>query len=904
MPRNNKMKLDMMSNNTPLSLSTAAENQMILPDVGVKLFDKNNIPFRHIKDEDFGLDLHHAAKRLGFPHFENPYVDDPGIEMRQETRSDATVKAEKVISIFRRNMNERCANLVMRRLGLYAMKPRHGRRTVTRFFDTLKQIMTGAGYTEEFGYIRAYLCGKDIELAAIDSTSLLNPTHPLYDDCCRVIMVHCRRICTSMFMKHTLKFKCSDHSSLPKMKHQLSAVLALKGWSAMEGYCGILKTQKAASSKHKQESFEEVNNNNNNEEEEEEEFDTGALEYDITTFENDLAVADSVLQVLREAGLTPHEVEKVLSILVAFVKTGKAHRFMLQDVTCEIQQAAPNQSLECMDTWMAPLLSYLSSGYGSLEMIRSDPVYKLEYEVSKARNEAFLRLLLDARMRTSHIYIQGLDEEMVDRNLAMKSDAERRLIRTCALNLASVLNETSFHALYSRFVRHKVTWRTHAETTDDSFLTDAREILPRECKEMLTEQLRRVGHALTLEALTISRLHVLNHGRHIRATARIESPRPLVVSKWLSSHTVFYSNAAAKTSHEAMQASLRHIGPVKNILMFEEPRVNLAPRMLLDNENVSLRKQDDQDTFLKGKNRNALGKKHPKKRQRMTNNNDHDNDQSLSLDMITRPSSFEMNDDDDLDDEDADFASVLMDGTVITSNNDDNSNNNNNVVASERKSRHGCVVEFETQDARDRALMPALKIFGVMVPGETENRALFSLPASTATVVTFHSIPFCMRIGAVMDHVAKALGPNMTLKVWEHNDNASFLPDLLITDGTFELKFKSYDDAAIIMDRMLAYLTALPDPKVVVDNHASDMVTSKGGSSIIGTTTGMREFAAKTVEKRLRRDKEKRQEKDENTIPDVVLNYADANVTYRPFEVSWLPVRRGSKVPFSSDIES
>ncbi|OQS00974.1 hypothetical protein ACHHYP_02069 [Achlya hypogyna] len=778
----------------------------------VKLIQEEKMPFRelHGGDDGIAIDLTYSARRMGFPHYENTYVDKPGDKVREESRSDATVKAERVMAVFRRSLNERTTNFILRKLSIYTTNPKPNKYSVTRFFESLEQLMSDE-YTKEYEYLRAFLCGKDVEQGTLDAQSLLAPTHPLYEDLCRVILVHCRRVCVTTYVRHSLK---QPASSLPQLKRQLHSLLRAQGWEEMATYCGISsKTTVDADA----------------DDATLDEWDVASLESDLVDFKAELAAADDALATLRNARLSAHEVEKVLSMMMAFVKNAKAHRNILQDVACEIQQAAPSQPREFTEKWVDAIVGYLSGGRVTLAELQADPIYAIDYLQYSNRNDAFLRLLLDARMRTSHVYIQGLDEESLDRTLALKPAETRDRVLTCALNLASLFNDKAFHSFYSRIVRHKLTWRSNLDTSDSIFLQDVQGLFPKECQLFMIELMRQVVPDLTLEALTISRLRIVNMGRQVRTTLTLATPAE--PEHWRADTSVFYGNLADLTTEGAIRQSLRHLGPIKRIFTFAEPRAGVAPRVHDGEADVAEKPKEKKGRTKKSK---------------------------------------------DAADEDDDAAEMEPEGDEDGRGKTKRTPSMANVVASERITAHECIVEFEEPRSREMALHPALKIFGVMVPGVKQNRAIFSHPAEPRKVITLHSIPYCTRIADVEASLREALGVEFSL-----GQNA--LPDLLITNGTMELAFDRYDDAAFVVEKLRLYLESLPDPKEVVP------VVKK-----VTKTKSTKEYTAKTQKERERREEEKEADLLRSAVPTVLLRYTDPDTKYRPFEVSWsaLPRRR------------
>ncbi|RHY48552.1 hypothetical protein DYB38_009984 [Aphanomyces astaci] len=828
----------------------------------VPLLEEALHPF-HSVHTDMNYDVESNALRMGFPHYKNEYVEEPGDEIREELREEATLMAERVLCRIRRTMGERETNKVLRKLSSYTTNPRPTRYSVAKFFGSL-EIMMQADHADEYTYLRAFLCGKDSEKAAMDTASLLHPDHPLYHDLCAVILVHCKRACSTTLAR-------VPNSTLPFVKRQMLRLLQAKGWDAMVSYAGLLHVPRD-----RNDSCLKPDDN---------EWIALTLEDDLAEFDRDLDDAKALLANVRRHGdLSHHDVEKLLSVMVAYVKMAKAHRDILHLLVCEFQNTchvvAPTTTTsntsssstnhrrhtnnhETHDTWVASVVEYLSSGRVHLPNIQAAEGFAADLVHHRHRSDAAIRLLLDARMRTSHIYIRGLDEEVLDRTMANKSDAMRRALLTTALNLATVLDDREFHAFYGRYVRHKLTWRSNFDSSVEIFLGDVADGLPKQIPEaarrLLVDSLGRVHNDLTLEALNVCRLRVLNRGRLIRTTATLTrtsvkpddnesvdappSPLPDLPSSWDRRRTVFYHNLPPKITVETVRHTFQNIGPIVRLWMFDEPRAELAPvepPPATDATTDAAAAADDTPT----------GKKPKKKRVSRKANKEPD--------QPTR----------DVDaGKEAEKTAAKM----------------QHVVASERHSTSQCVVEFESESAQQRALHPALKIFGVMVNGAEEVRATFSTAPDVRNVVTIHSIPFCTQIHDVHRHIQAALGDDLIITL-----GGSALPDLFVTKGTLELAFNSFEEAAVVVDRLTAYLDSRPDPK-----HELPFV-GKAKQKYQPTTTKV--FVTNPLTKTLRanREKEKADDLQRNTTPTVYLKY-DEGVdpdAHRPFEVAWTPVPR------------
>ncbi|RHY34836.1 hypothetical protein DYB32_000632 [Aphanomyces invadans] len=823
----------------------------------VPLFEEMLDPY-HSNHSDMNFDVDSNALRMGFPHYKNEYVDEPGDEIREELREEATVMAERVLCRIRRTMAEREANKVLRKLSSYTTNPRPTRYSVAKFFGSL-EIMMHADHTDEYAYLRAFLCGKDSEKAVMDTASLLHPDHPLYDDLCAVILVHCKRACATTLAR-------VPNSTLPFVKRQMLRLLQAKGWDDMVSYAGLLHVPRD-----RNEGMTSLDEN---------EWVALTLEDDLAEFDRDLNEAKAVLASVRRDGhLTNHDMEKLVSVMVAYVKMAKVNRDILQLLVCEFQNIvkAPPPSADVAMTettqkdlasqWVAPVVDFLSSGRVDLADVQATDGFAIDLVHHRHRTDAAIRLLLDARMRTSHIYIRGLDEEALDRTMATKSDAMRRALLTTALNLATVLDDREFHTFYGRsYVRHKLTWRSNFNTSVDIFLSDIADGLPKQIPEasrsILVESLCQVHHDLTLEALNVCRLRVLNRGRLIRASATLTRvvDEPLehdasgdldtrfdLPESWNVRRTVFYHNLPPKTTPETVRQTFQNIGAIKRLWMFDEPRVELSPVVepVGDADGTNW----DEDSPKKSK-RGARKLAKAKTKADASEGFDTDSSADVAADRAPRT--------------------------------EDKSPKTLHVVASERHSTMQCVVEFETEEGQKRALHPALKIFGVMVKGAEELRATFSTAPDTRTVVTIHSIPFCTQIHHIHRHIQAALGDDLKITL-----GGAALPDLFVTKGTLELVFATFDEAAVVVDRLNSYLGAMPDPKFEVP-----FVAKKQKYEPTTSKTFVTNPLTKTL--RAKREKEKAEDLARNTTPTVYLRYKDGipEDKHRPFEVSWTPVPR------------
>ncbi|KAF0684018.1 Aste57867_23939 [Aphanomyces stellatus] len=798
----------------------------------VPLMEEDSHPFPDV-DPDLQRDVSKDALRLGFPYQQNDHVEDPGDVIRQETRHVATVKAERVLSFFRRSLNERESNNIFRKVSLYSSNLKPNKGSVNKFFTSLETILA-KDHSSLYWYTRAYLCGKDSEQGEMDRMSLMHPSHPLYDDLCGVILVHCRRAVATTYIRHTQRY-----ATLPTVKRQLKAILEAKKWTDMEMYCGLgnmAKTPRMPFADDDEDDDNDGDDGDDGDDESDDEMDRewmeANLETDLVDFHKELDMAKATIAAMREAGSLDHlEMEKLLSIMVAFVKNAKVNRHILRGILADIPHATPTHSDAQIDAWTSCLVPFLSSDLATLDSIKAFPTYMDDRLQYKQRHDGLLRVLLEARMRTSHIYIRGLDHEVLDRSLEQKSDETRRDLLTTALNFATILDDRSFHTFYRRFVRHKLAWRSNFDDSETIFLDDVKRALPKlptEVTDTLIQSLRRMHRDLTLEALSVCRLRVLKRDRLVRTTAMLsgDDDALLTVDAWHPQRTVFYSNLSNDTTAETVLHSFQKIGAIRNLWLFKEPK----------NRGVPVEAPAD------------MTKKEEKRGRKKKVDDDAADD-----------------DDDDTDHADDDDDDEGKKGPK-----------QHFVVASDRRSDFDCVIEFESDEAIAKALHPALKIFGVML-GETEKRPVFASPPAGRSTLCIHSIPFCTQIKDVHAHLQAALGPDLTITL---GDNA--LPDLFVTKGVIEIELPSYEHAATVVDRLRAYLDAMPDPKVY------PRVAKKKESA------STRTYKHGTTKKRHYVKKQKEDEEEFNRVPTVHLVYEEGvkSEAYRPFEVSWTRMPR------------
>ena len=122
----------------------------------------------------------------------------------------------------------------------------------------------------------------------------------------------------------------------------------------------------------------------------------------------------------------------------------------------------------------------------------------------------------------------------------------------------------------------------------------------------------------------------------------------------------------------------------------------------------------------------------------------------------------------------------------------DNSNNN----------RH-CQVEFNTPAEATKANHAAVRIFGILAKSgsrdKPDRRPIFSEPASTMTTLLLYDIPTFATVGEILDEILDAVKDEGKTKFvfsgpWHCRD-------LMIVDGTLELRLESYEQAQWVLSR-------------------------------------------------------------------------------------------------------
>lgn len=747
-------------------------------------------PMNHVvskEDSDAIGNLHFTASRLGFPHFPNEHVQDPGDTIREETKEEATTKAEILLSILRKRMSEREIAIVIRRLGKFVTVPTLNRKSVNSLFEILESKF-GEEYADEYEQLKSFLNGSDdflttssnealpqqadgqdpstLATSAADhsgSTSLAQ-FEPVTDTKYMAVVVYLCRLA----VLHSLNLSQRIHdipqrkTGLARIKSDLRKVLEIDGCQEYADFMNLDREDPESFD----DEWEDLNTDDN------------FMDYKMILPEAEKLCSDITKLI------NPHEVGKVLSSMLTTVKTTKAHRKTLQEIVMEIRSILPEETHEAI---LDPLITFVSGGKASFEDYQQDS-FDQAYRHHKQRQEAILRCLLDARMRVGHILVRDIDEEP---NLIPPkvSDEKKLLVAATAWNIVSLLSDKQYHAFFNRFLTYKLSWRPNRRSFGETFLNDASRCLGPVYSEKIMPMLREVYTDLSVEMLTISRIRLQHTDRTIRQYASVarKDGAPLEQDDIFPvEKTAFYKNLPDDTSEDSIRRALRRVGRVKNVSLISE--VIPGP-------------PETHDTIVV----DASKKKKKQKKQ-----------SSRSQKV------YEADDDDEEGDDD------LVEGFTTLSDATPKRKARKGakffVIASDEQTNNQCQVEFETESARNVALSSALRIFGVMIDSDKTgfSRAAFASSPENRNVVCIYKIPFCTSVDSVLTELREIISPHYDLDV-----SRNVPPGVFVVNGMIELRFNSYQEAAHIVHLASNYLETLPSQWVEDKSRSHEEMTEK-----------------------------------------------------------------------------
>lgn len=721
-------------------------------------------------------DIDFTAQRIGYPIYEG---SDDG-EIREESREEATAKAERILAILRHSMTELDIGKVVHRVAQYATLPRVTSLSRKQFLRSL-ETRFGPNHTKEYEYMLAFLHGKDevIETLELESRKSITSAEPssgsaeetpqvvvqgdnellvpeimgLHPDLVAdpkfigIVFCYCRLACLNS-LKLVQRPSPGHHrgakSSLWQVKNDFRKVLDIEGYSHFAEMMGLEK-QPPASVMYDVDAVDA----------EWEEFN---LENDRIDFRMLVSQTQELIEYMTKE-LPNETISKMLIAMLASVKTSKLHRKIFQEMVCNIQTAFPEQYHEDVLSKLVPFLSGNNATYEDFE----SELATNALQHHRLRHEAILRALLESRMRVAHILIHDIDEVDPMHSVSTKLSPEmREKVITTAWNIVSVLDDRQYHMFFSRFLKYKLAWRPNRTTFGQTFLDDARKTLGPRCADAIMPLFEETFHHLSVETLTICRVKLRHSHKLIRERAAVaalsDAGRERLESTWQPSRSVFYRNLPHGVTEKHLREALEHVGEVKRFVFFSTP-VNGPP------EDAASGRHDGDD----------------------------------GLDYLA-----ELDNDfgDEGGEENGGSAKKKAKGVVKELK---TPRKKTHVIASDHKTPYQALVEFASDHGRERALQRALQIFGVMMGGWKEYRPVFSSVPEERTSISVQNIPFGTRVGDLMDEVNRILeAGGLAMKV------SSTVPSgVLITNGRMEFRFESFTEAAQAVELLHAHVSQM-----------------------------------------------------------------------------------------------
>ncbi|KAF1319629.1 hypothetical protein FI667_g13088, partial [Globisporangium splendens] len=724
-------------------------------------------------------DIDFTAQRIGYPIYEGS--DDDDGKIREESREEATAKAEQILAILRHSMTELDIGKVVHRVAQYATLPRVTSLSRKQFLRSL-ETRFGPNHSKEYEYMLAFLHGKDdvieklelesrksianadssSDVRAEESTStiasygdneLLVPEimglHPdLVADpkFIGIVFCYCRLACLNS-LKLVQRPSAGHHrgakSSLWQVKNDFRKVLDIEGYSHFAEMMGLEK-QPPASMMYDVDAVDA----------EWEEFN---LENDRIDFRMLVSQTQELIEYMKKE-LPNETISKMLIAMLASVKTSKLHRKIFQEMVCNIQTAFPEQYHEDVLSKLVPFLSGNNATYEDFE----SELATSALQHHRLRHEAILRALLESRMRVGHILIHDIDEVDPMHSVSTKLSPEmREKVITTAWNIVSVLDDRQYHMFFSRFLKYKLAWRPNRTTFGQTFLDDARKTLGPRCADAIMPLFEETFHHLSVETLTICRVKLRHSHKLIRERAAVtalnDAGQEHLESTWQPSRSVFYRNLPHGVTEKHLREALEHVGEVKRFVFFSTP-VNGPP------EDAASGRHDGDDENL-----DYLAE--------LDNDFSEDGEEGVSTKKKARGIVKELK----------------------------TPRKKTHVIASDHKTPYQALVEFASDHGRERALQRALQIFGVMMGGWKEYRPVFSSVPEERTSISVQNIPFGTRVGDLMVEINRILeAGGLEMKV------SSTVPSgVLITNGRMEFRFESFTEAAQAVELLHAHVSQM-----------------------------------------------------------------------------------------------
>nr|CCA14252.1 conserved hypothetical protein [Albugo laibachii Nc14] len=854
------------------------------------------------------FDIDFLASRIGNYHVERVISEDSEFDfaVREENRIDAVSKAEKILSMLRNSLTEHQIGKIVQRLSQYSTLPRLTNRSKKQFLRSLQQRF-GPGHMKEFELLLAFLEGRDedwlrqivetiedvpsenVEPAKLTSGLVIGLSPELVTDpkFITVVLCYARLACLNSLrlirQPATYSHADSGEKSLNNMPKKLSAL-----WQVKNDFCKMLDAEGLGMyadamgirptlsflSDNGGASLSNRGGKSHLKEEEDPEWAAFNLESDRMDFRMLMTEMEEIVSLFMNH-LSSDELANLLLSVLASLRTSKLHRKIFQEMVSNIQTRLPD---EHQNDIMSRVVPFLSGNSSKLEDFQSpNAMHALQHH--QFRHQAIIRSLLECRMRFGHLWIHDIDDVQEDDTVPRRLTVEKRQdIVTMAWNIANVLDNRQYHSFFNRFVQYKVAWRPNRPNFVRTFLDDIERRFGPECAPLLMPLFRKTFSDLSVETLTICRVKSRHMHKLVTQAVQLQELNAEGTARmqdsWRPECSIFYSNLPIGATEANVDEAFRHIGKVKNVIFFQHPIDGNPPLIKFVSET-----DNEAD-----RNEIEIGNE-------SVSSFDHEElDSDLDSEMLDEIV------------EESDFDHGLHRGPKVTTISAPVASESGKadkrrrrrvpkyklrVSASGKVSSYCALVEFETASSKERALRPALQIFGVMMSGTYEVRAVFASDVSSNRKISIQNVAFGTPIRVVIDQINAILrqktngGLQVSLQNPDSQDNPNAISiplDVMVTNGRIELSFPTYQEAAQVVDilenHVSQYKRIRPlsqeeeELKLIADKQI------KGGDNVngLGTTPGI----------------------------DAASSYksdacsSDAISQYRPFDVTWSSLTRST----------
>ncbi|CAH0473909.1 unnamed protein product [Peronospora belbahrii] len=748
-------------------------------------------------DDQHVQDIEFTAQRIGFPISETELKECTEHQMRQkeeeidcireESRKEATEKAEKIMAILRHSMSELEIGKVIHRIAQYATLPRVTGLSRKQFLRSL-ETRFGDKNRKELGYMLAFLQGRDDVIDQLEIKSRmgedqkqqvksmeeqkppaqmaeefvvpkimgLHPDLVADPQFVSIVFCYCRLACLNslkLMKRPASGFGRGSKSSLWQVKADFRKVLDMEGFSHFADMLGLEKV-----------TIKDEDENGDAMDAEWEEFN---LENDRIDFRMLLSQTQSIVTFMKRE-LSNETISKMLVAILASVKTSKLHRKIFQEMVCNIQTAFPEVHHEQLLSELVPFFSGDNATYGDFD----SEVATTALQHHQMRNEAIIRALLETRMRVGHILIRDIDDVEPTHSISKKLTPEQHeKVITTAWNIVSVLDDRKYHMFFTRFLKYKLAWRPNRATFGETFLSDVRKTLGPLDANAIMPMFEEVYQQLSVETLTICRVKLRHSGKLLRGRGALEplndAGRERLETAWQPSHCAFYRNLPHGVTKKHLENALAHVGGVKRFFLFSNP-INGPPEASFDDtdddEDDEIEGEDEQENEFDAVDDNDDKPKKKKKKKKKATKAELEDLRGLKMPKHKRK-----------------------------------------IVASDKKTPHQAVVEFESESACRVATMRALQIFGVMMSGWNEYRPVFSSPVDNRSGITLMNVPYGTKVGDLVDEVNRILfKAGLKMKV------SGLVPrGVMLTNGRLDLRFPSFVEAAQVVEQLNEHVSKM-----------------------------------------------------------------------------------------------